>query len=742
MIGRRSLVSASGLRPTSAFVVIAVVMVAVAARVATVSWAGSSRLSGSRVDEAGLDPSFELRDVRGYVLARFVERIDVRMSPRSMWRAHTPEYMAARISECLGGEPSPRKLVDTMLPDAEDGVIRVEGLDLAPRTAIEVGAWIVAEDLNGIWLERIPGPRYAIAWEPQVLLSRAEREAHDCWTPARWTRRILNGLAVHLFGEPEDGQPVPREWREEIWKHLLPCGYCLPIRGVPPERALALRDLLREEGVASVQMRLVRGRDREYPQGSWEVLGSWGYVRGDEAEPFPRAGLELFCHDLFQRGDWPLSPPQPAVYSFRVNRNRPLGSTSYYLSVTEAEAPPSVDTTLDVDLQRAVRRELEGVMAEHDPAVAMAIVLDLESGNVLAVDSLEKVPIGPFAPVSYAFTPGSTFKLVTMATALDIGVVHPEEELFVGYPPFPLEGSSRVIHEAEGSLEGTITATESLAFSVNAGLVQIGQRIPDAIFHERVLALGYGARPEAGLGFESAGVVTDLPWSFNWSHVSISFGHEMTTTLWQHAAGLAAIVRGGVWKPLTLVRSVEQGGEVVRLEPDEGRRVFRADTCAIIRRMMELGAREGTGRTIARENIVMATKTGTAQKVPSELCVHVEAQARAECAAAGVPMTPELFRSLKSRPRPHSSCYTSSMCVVGRLREGGDEVMVLVVVDEPCGKQKYGSRVAGPAAAAILVAALGPTRRRDDAEDFRASDLDLVNPFDEPWSEEPQGEGR
>lgn len=757
MIQREVFRSESGYRPMSAFVVVAVVLFGVAGRVAQVALCTESS-GGSVAVEQGLEPVFELADAHERTVAYFVDRLDLVASPRSMWLAHTPDHMAASLAaavETVTAEEVQRAL----LPDAEGGWIEVTEMLLSARQASAVLAWA---ERGGTRLHASPGPplsgvdvvpagldgdkpRFLLRWQPAVLLSRSEREAHGERSPTRWTRQLLDGLSEAVFevapASAGGGPDANEACRRLLWSKLMPTGHCLAVRDVPAERALAVELLLKEEGVSPLQMRLVRGRDRRYPTGALEIFGTWGRIEGDEPEPLPRDGIELLAERVFEREELGLAASAPAAYAFLVQRNRELGRTQYYLERREAETPPRVLTTLDLDLLRAVRRELTGVMEEHEPAVAMAIVIDLERGDVLAVDSLEQYPVQPFAPVYYAFTPGSTFKLLTMAVALEEGRVRPEDRFDVGDGrPYHLPDCKRWIREAEGSRSGVITAAECFAFSVNIGLVLIGQRVDPTVFRAKLRELGYGTAPGAGLGPEHPGMIPPLPWGKNWELASVSFGHEVMTTLWQHATGLSAVVRGGVLRPLRLISAVEQGGERHELPLDAGRRVFSAETCATIRQMMAMGAEVGTGRKTARPDLVLGTKTGTAEKVPSEICSHVAGAARRAAQEAGRPFTGKDYQRLAGAPKPHGkkSCYTSSMCIVGRPVEGGREVMVLLVVDEPTGKAKFGSDVAGPAAARILAEALG--RTRDGAEvvpvlenGFALAGGMLQNGQDEPW---------
>jgi cell division protein FtsI/penicillin-binding protein 2 len=238
-------------------------------------------------------------------------------------------------------------------------------------------------------------------------------------------------------------------------------------------------------------------------------------------------------------------------------------------------------------------------------------------------------------------------------------------------------------------------------------LVQIGLRIPAEHLHQRLLDLGYSKYPEAGLGGERRGTIPALPWKPAWAHASVSFGHELFVTLWQHAAALATVVRGGEYLPLRLIDAVEQQGRRWPIASALPRRQFGAQACEQVRQMMMLGAREGTGAKVYDAQLVMGTKTGTAQKVPGEVCLHAEAEHHlhhAGCVGA------QACRQQLAGQKPHNgACYTSSMCIFGRLPDSAREVLVLVVVDEPRRGKKFGADVAGPAAAAILAEALGRT---------------------------------
>lgn len=753
----------------SAFVVVAAVVLAVAGWTARLALGGAAQPRRVR-QEQGILPSYSIEDRSGRVLARFVPRFDLEVSPRSLWQAHTPRRIAEAVSVALGGHPSQQECLAALLPDAEEGVIEVEELDLAPGSAQRIHDWI--EDgagsgtgrLEGIWIEG-QGERLRLLWRPEVLLSEEVRRRHGTSQAWRWARRLADGLDSCLRGPPLEPRLLPepeaRSRRDAIWKALLPTAFCRASCGIPPDLVLPLRQELERQGVASWQMRIAYSRDRVYPAGPHELFGSWGYLDEREVEPRPREGLELVCDRLLSSPPFAFLARQPERYSWTDDRPVRGERARGFLSFAPASEPHRVETTLDLALQRFVQEELERTLAAHDAALAEAIVLDVQSGDVLAVDSVERYPIRPFAPIYHVFTTGSTFKVLTMAIALEEGVVEPTSRFDAGNGEFRIpypdgRPSARTIHEAEGALTGVHSAAELFAWSVNAGLAQIGLLVPPERFHAYLVQLGYGKPAGSGLGPERAGNLTPLPWKYAYTHASVGFGHEISTTLWQHAAALATVVRGGIFRPLRLVRAAGQGEERLESPLDEGRRIFSEATCVEVREMMRLGAAQGTGKEVREafeqsvrawagsevlpEEIDLGTKTGTAQKVPSEVCVHVELAERARWEREGIAATPGRVESLSRLAKPHRRCYTSSICAFGRAPLGERELMVLVVVEEPRGKERFGSRVAGPAGQAILAEALGLTRsgsppRTDLVSGFGRSTVPLRNRAELPWKE-------
>ncbi len=803
--------SASGLRPITAFALVAVVLGAVVGRGAHIVLAGGHRQPQRSTQETLPAPDFDVVDREQRTLALSVRQLDLVASPRALWQAHTPRRLARALAEALGEPWDEASMLAALLPDmGADGVVRVDPrailLDEEARRRVEL--WARGRDergvpvrraIEGLFTEEIETGFWRLCWEPAVLLSEEQRRAHSggetAMVPLLWTRRIADELARCIAPQTAldrhaDPKALGRQ-RSAIWAALLPSAERLIARDVHGPTAGRVLAALEKEGVQLHQLRLDFRHERRYPVRSaqdddaFEVVGRWRFVDRETAlrlacaefgipdlahcpdpllpglrrraaqlldERHPASGLERLAGNLLASPEWSFLAGTPATYRFRRDQPVHKRARHYYFDETPESETPRVVSTLDAQLQAYAKHLLDRTVERTDAALGLAMVVDVASGDVLAVTGTSPYSIAEFLPTWHVFTPGSTFKTIVMAAALDAGVVRPTDTFFTYNGSYRIENSRRPpIREAEGSPTGFVSASQALARSVNAVLVQIGMKLDDRVLHGYLTDLGYGRLPGVGVGVERTHPLPRLPWKKAWEQASISFGHELGVNLWQHAAGLAAVIGGGEARPLRLLREVRRDGRVWDLERPAGRRVFRPETCATVRSMMELGAREGTGERLWQVEhklgtpLVFGSKTGTAEKVGTETCLHNELrrnQENLERAARG--LAPVSYAEARSWPKErHRSCYTSSICVFGRTLDDAREVMVLVVVDEPRGGGRhFGSHVAGPTAMALLKEALGLSRAgadlalEIDAAGFVPSQSELSNPDDLPWAVE------
>jgi len=754
--------SASGLRLSAAFLLIIGVLGIVALKATKVTLLDEGSQPRNLKLQRSPEVAFDLVDRNGVPLALSIERMEFVAFPNALWQAHTPDQLLPRLANALGWKTE--ELTAALLPPLVDGwfEVREPPFELDLSEAQVLANWIARgstdpeatpNPIAGFRLRPVAGGGYHLCWQPLVALSRETRERHGASSTVRWSRKLADDLIHCVFG-PEGQRQLQADEdelkaaRKLVWDALLPLHFKRVMKEVPPATSMRVYQLLKDEAVREHQAKLLPVNKRVYPVRDGArgpalplaVLGSWGMLDEGEARerargelrlpadgrleaqeqlelesrellrrsyPSPVCGLELLGYQLLQQPEFDWVERDPERYWFLASYVPRRAPQRYFQADDTGDPTPRIVTTLDAGLQRHVRSALEQVMETHKPAVAMAIAIEVATGKVLAVDALDAYESSGFLPTVHTFTPGSTMKVLVMATAVDTGSVDLNQTFDSHNGHFVLDGK-REIHEAEGAQTGLLTPALGLAHSCNAVLVQIGLQIPAQKLYERFLELGYGRAPGAGLGGERSGSIPAWPWDRRFKHASVCIGHEMHVTLWQQAAALATVVRGGNFLPLRLFESVEQGARHESLPgPGQGRPVFKPETCATVRGMMKLGAEVGTGRNVRCPDFEMGTKTGTAEKVGTEVCLHAE-MAYNRDRARGTQAA--LSRAELRARKPHrGSCYTSSMCAWGHLDDSSREVLVLVVVDEPRGARHFGSEIAGPAAVSILKEALGYT---------------------------------
>ncbi len=340
---------------------------------------------------------------------------------------------------------------------------------------------------------------------------------------------------------------------------------------------------------------------------------------------------------------------------------------------TEATPGAGLVLTLDEVIQHVAERELDASMAATSASGAAVVVLRPQTGEVLALASRPTFDPNAFGvsqeesrrdrAVADFYEPGSTFKVVTAAAALNTGRVRPDEAIWC-------ENGSLVVarhrfHEDRLPF-GSLTFTEVLAKSSNIGAIKIAQKVGSQDFIDVIRRFGFGRRTGLELPGESPGLLRDLSdWS-GLSLASIAMGQEIGATPLQLAAALGAVANDGVWRRPYIVReTVAPDGRRIPAAPDEttARRAIAATAARTLRRMLQSVTVEGTGRAASVPGYSVGGKTGTAQKI--------DATGR------------------YSRNR-HVSWFA------GIVPAGQPALVIVVMVDEPKGAKFHGGDVAAP----------------------------------------------
>ncbi len=346
--------------------------------------------------------------------------------------------------------------------------------------------------------------------------------------------------------------------------------------------------------------------------------------------------------------------------------------------------------TLDREIQHVAERAAARAVQEHAAKGAGVVVMDVATGDVLAMASVpsydpnEPGTSDPAArrlrPVTDMFEPGSIQKALTAAAAVEEGIAGPGTTFHVG-PGLRVGG--KTFTDTHRRPAGPMTLAQIVEESSNVGTIILAQQLGPQRLHRYLEAFGYGRTLAVGFPGESAGSV---PPPDQWSATSlptIAIGYGVAVTLLQAAATYATLANDGAAVQPRLVRgTVGDDGRLVPGAPGGSQQVVSERTAALVRDMLTrvVDGERGTGRRAAVPGYSVGGKTGTARK-PLE------------------------------GARGYSSEYIASF--VGFAPAGDPRLVVAVMVDEP--SPIYGGLVAAPVFSEVMGFALAHRRVPPDA---------------------------
>jgi cell division protein FtsI (penicillin-binding protein 3) len=283
----------------------------------------------------------------------------------------------------------------------------------------------------------------------------------------------------------------------------------------------------------------------------------------------------------------------------------------------------SAQLTLDADLQYAVERELAAGVAAAGARGGSAVLIDPWSGDVLAMASIPTFDPNRYVdfpssawrnrPISDNFEPGSAFKVVTGATAINLGLVAPEDPIDCGQGAIQI--GNYWIHDAERQRFGIIPLTEVIARSSNVGIIRVGLKLGPERLYSGARAFGIGELTGVDLPGENPGILREVSRWSGLSNAEISMGQEVAVTSLQLAVAISAIANGGSRiHPRLLRRIIGADGAITELSRPAPVRILSASTAAAMNEILQAVVREGTGKRAAIDGYTVAGKTGTAQK--------------------------------------------------------------------------------------------------------------------------------
>ncbi|VBB06225.1 stage v sporulation protein d [Lucifera butyrica] len=332
--------------------------------------------------------------------------------------------------------------------------------------------------------------------------------------------------------------------------------------------------------------------------------------------------------------------------------------------------------TIDIVIQQIVERELDRVMKETQAKGATIILMQPKTGEILALASRPDYDPNHFAEyppklwrniaVSNAYEPGSTFKIITAAAALNEGVVHLEDRFF---DPGSVEVQGRTIHCWKAGGHGSQSFVQVVENSCNVGFVHVGLRLGNDLFYKYIDAFGLGRPTGIDLPGEAKGILIPKSKLKPINIATMAMGQSIAVTPIQLITAVSAVADNGELLRPQIVREIkDRNGQIIRdFKPDKIKQVINPAISKELRGILAKVVEEGTGKNAAIEGYQIAGKTGTAQKV-----------------GAGGYLPDK---------------YVASF--VGFVPADDPQVAMLVIIDEPVGMY-YGGQIAAPVFSAVM----------------------------------------
>lgn len=399
--------------------------------------------------------------------------------------------------------------------------------------------------------------------------------------------------------------------KEEIDEHV---NKVTSIERVHPEgRGLdyATADLIESYGFDGVY--LVKESKRYYPYG--ELLSHvLGYVGIDNQG---LSGIELEYDEYLQGEDG-------AIKYFSDAKGNKLNLSEIYL---ESTSGMNVYLTIDINIQLSLERELNNVDSTLMPDNSLAVVMDPNTGEILAMASrptfdsnnyqqFSSEVINRNLPIWMTYEPGSTFKIITMSSAVEEKIIDIYNDTFYDSGSVRVSGARIGCWKSAG--HGHQTYLQVLENSCNPGFVKLGQMLGKETLFSYFDLFGFGEKTGIDLNGESSGIMFSLDRVGELELVTSAFGQGISVTPIQQVTAVSSVVNGGILYEPYIVKNVSEpitNSVIISNNPKKVRNTISPETSEIMRYSLESVVARGGGRYAYIDGYRIGGKTGTAQKV-------------------------------------------------------------------------------------------------------------------------------
>ncbi len=423
--------------------------------------------------------------------------------------------------------------------------------------------------------------------------------------------------------------------------------FCYIKRKISPTEAQKIRTLLQEGFLKGISIKPEFGRNYPEKELAAHVIGYTG------TDNVGLNGIEyIYNNDL--------SPPV-----VNINQDIIYGNQIYL--------------TIDLNIQYIIEKIAEKAYIDNKADKVMIMVMGAKTGEILSYVSIPTFDPNSFQkytaanrennPVTYAYEPGSVFKIFSVASFLELGGITEKDTFNTtgGYNPDIFRSNNEnPIAEADLANYGVLNAEKTLIYSSNVGVSYMSETVDSKDYYRILKNFGFGQPTGIPLNGESSGILRNPEkWSIR-SKPTISFGQEIAVSAIQMLAASTVFANSGVLlKPHIIKKIVAPDGSIIKEYKREPiREVISADVADSVLHMMQKVTEEGTARRARIESFNISAKTGTAQVTDSKTGMYSPTE------------------------------FVGSILAIFPTED--PKVIVYIVIDRPMGDYTYGGRIGSP----------------------------------------------
>ena len=286
----------------------------------------------------------------------------------------------------------------------------------------------------------------------------------------------------------------------------------------------------------------------------------------------------------------------------------------------------NITLTLDSTIQYFVEQQLNEIQQTTKANSVTILAMEPKTGKILGMgsrptfDPTEYTKAAPDSrrnlAIGMSYEPGSTFKIITGAAALEEGVIHPSDTF--ADPGFLVIPPRRITNwDSDQKPHGNPTFTKGMQLSSNVVLAQVGMNLGKDSFYTYLSAFGFGSKTGVDISGEESGILLQKDKVRDIDLATMSFGQANSVTPIQLLSAISAVANGGtLYRPYIVDKITGPGGQLVQQQkPTSIRKVITKETATEMTNILEQVVSDGTGSLAAIPGIKVAGKTGTAQKV-------------------------------------------------------------------------------------------------------------------------------